>query len=167
MCFDLIWLLNYREIGTPIMLFHHAVSILAFPYAVLQHRCVVFVLFFLLTEVTGVLQHPRMILLKLGLDGNLCYVAVGAGWTISFFFVRIAPSPVLLYALLRTPDEWQAFSTFDFAVAVSTVPLPFLLNGYWFYALVAGLLKFLRKQQQQQQQQQQPAAPRPGYTELT
>lgn len=143
MLYDLIWLILHRDLGTPIMIGHHVLSVLAFPYAVLRHRCVVFVLFFLCTEITGVPQHVRMLMLKFGLEDKPYYTIVGISWTVSFFFVRILPSPFLIYSLAS--NSWAAFTAFDFIFSMVTVPLPFLLNAYWFYALVAGVLKFLAK----------------------
>lgn len=150
MIYDLVWMLYHPEHDAkarPIMLFHHILSIIGFPYAILRHRAVPFVLFFIATEVTGILQHARMLLLKFGLDHTHIYLVVGLSWTLSFFAVRALPAPFLIMAQLQDADAWASYSAFDYWLSVTTLPLPFLLNAYWLYLLVAGAVKALRKQQ--------------------
>ena len=147
--FDLVWLLLHPELGTPTILAHHVLSLVGFPYATLRHLCVPFVQFFILTEATGLLQHACMLLLKLDREGTPLYFIVGVSWTVSFFLVRIMPSPWLIYELVWKDSSrhlWaSAFTPFDFWFGVCTLPLPFLLNAYWGYLLAAGALKVLRK----------------------
>ena len=150
MAFDLVWLLQHPELGTPIILGHHVLSLSGFPYAMLKHLCVPFVLFFILTEVTGLPQHARMMMLKLGREAAPLYILVGVGWTLSFFLVRILPTPFLLQQLVWAESSRRGWAErevapFDAWFAALTVPLPFVLNLYWFYLLVAGALKVLRK----------------------
>ena len=95
--------LLHRELGTPIILGHHVLSLVGFPYATLRHLCVPFVQFFILTEVTGIPQHLRMMLLKLDREATLLYILVGVGWTVSFFLVRMLPIPWLAYTLVPYP----------------------------------------------------------------
>merc|ERR1719433_2135057 len=82
-------------------------------------------------------------MLKLGGEGSPVYVFIGVGWTVSFFFVRILPCPYLLHVMLSY--DLTHITWFDTFVATTTLPIPFLLNFYWFYCLVRGALKFLRK----------------------
>lgn len=146
MLYDTVFCLCHVEHRTVLNLGHHLFSMAIWPYAMLRHRCVVFVSFFCFTEITSILQHSRMILLKLGYGSRPAYTLVGVGWTISFFFVRILPSPFFLYLLVT--GNYEQFSSADLIISMSTLPIPFVLNAYWFHALVAGVIKFLRKQPQ-------------------
>lgn len=149
MAYDCVWMFGNPEHDAkarPIMLFHHILSIVGFPYAMLRHRAVPFVLFFIATEITGIPQHLRMLLLRFGLEETAWYLAVGVSWTVSFFLVRAVPSPWLIAAQIHDASAWARYSTLDWWLSVTTLPLPFLLNAYWLYLLVAGVVKALRKQ---------------------
>lgn len=141
MLYDTCYMLRHRQVRSPLMLMHHLLSILVWPYAALRGRALLLVLFFIITEATNIGQHTRMILLKLGLKHTKTYFVVGVSWVFFFFFVRIVPAPYLFYKLCR--GNYAAYNTFDFSLMVATCPLPFMLNTYWFYLLVRGLIGFL------------------------
>ena len=42
------------QVRSPLIIGHHVLSVLIWPYAVLQHRGLVMILFFVLTEITNV-----------------------------------------------------------------------------------------------------------------
>ena len=59
---------------------------------------------------------------------NPCHAA-GVMWVIAFFLVRILPSPFMVYKMVY--GSYAAFSAFDFWLCITTCPLPFVLNSYW------------------------------------
>ena len=59
MLYDTCYMLLHRQVRSPLMLGHHLLSVLIWPYAVLRRRALVLVLFFIVTEVTNVGQHSR------------------------------------------------------------------------------------------------------------
>jgi len=129
MLYDLMFILWHRQLRSPLLIGHHIFSIVFFPYATLQGRVVLLVMFFVATEATNVGQHVRMILLKLSLEHTKAYVANGVGWAIAFFVLRIVPSPYLFSKLWH--GSYAEVSSFDFFITATTVPLPFILNSYW------------------------------------
>ena len=141
MLYDTCYMLRHKIVRSPLMLMHHLLSILVWPYAALRSRALLLVLFFIITEVTNIGQHTRMILYKLGLKHTRTYLVVGVSWILLFFVVRIVPGPYLFYKLCR--GSYAAYNTFDFVLMMTTCPLPFMLNLYWFYLLVRGLISFL------------------------
>jgi len=143
MLYDTCYMLWHKEVRSPLMMGHHIVSILVWPYAVLRGRALTIVLFFIITEATNVGQHGRGMLLRLGLKHTKLYMVVGISWIVLFFVVRIVPSPYALYKLAY--GNYSSYNTFDFCLLWVTCPLPFLLNTYWFYLLVRGLVDFLKK----------------------
>jgi hypothetical protein len=141
MLYDTCYMLRHRQVRSPLMLMHHLLSILVWPYAVLRRRALLLVLFFIITEVTNIGQHTRMILYKLGLKHTKTYLVVGVSWIGLFFVVRIVPGPYLFYKLCR--GNYTAYNTFDSGLMMLTCPLPFMLNSYWFYLLVRGLISHI------------------------
>lgn len=143
MLYDTIFCILHKPVRSPLIIVHHVLSVLFFPYATLRHRSVLFVLFFVLTEITNIGQHGRMMLLKLRLEHTKAYLVNGVTWAIAFFVVRILPSPFLFYKMVF--GSYEAFSAFDFYLAILLMPVPFLLNAYWFYLILRGVFKFLSK----------------------
>ena len=47
--------------------------------------------------------------------------------------------------------NYQAYSSWEFWCVFFLTPLPFILNSYWFYLLVTGVLKHLSKRAQSAQ----------------
>ena len=52
MFYDTIFCLLHKQCRQPLIIGHHVLSIIFFPYAMLSHRSAVIVLFFIVTEVT-------------------------------------------------------------------------------------------------------------------
>jgi len=146
MLYDTCYMLWHKQVRSPLMMGHHLLSVLIWPYAVLRRRALVLVLFFIITEVTNLGQHSRMILYKLGLKHTKVYLVVGVSWIALFFVVRIVPGPYLFYKLVY--GNYGAYNPFDFCLMMLTCPLPFMLNSYWFYLLVRGLVDFLENSRQ-------------------
>ena len=131
----------YKEMRSPLMIGHHVLPVLFWPYCLFNSKVVPVILFFVLTEFTNVWQHARLLLLKFGLDGSKLYAIVGKSWVAVFFVIRIAPSPYLFYELVN--GNYSAYSYWEYSCVFLTTPLPFILNSYWFYLLFTGLHKFL------------------------
>jgi len=143
MAYDTIICLANEELRKPLIIGHHVLSVLIWPYAVLHHRGLYMILFFIATEITNVNQHLRMVLLKLGKEKSKLYVINGVLWVVVFFVVRIVPTPYVIQRMLRS--SYAEYSQFDFNLCVLSTPIPFMLNGYWFYLLFSGVVKFLTK----------------------
>merc|ERR1719291_1162942 len=92
----------------PLIIAHHALSVAFFPYATLQHRSLLLVLFFVVTDVTNVGQHLRILLQKLGYENSRAWLLIGLSWTGGFFFVRILPAPYFIYKMLY--GSYNSFS---------------------------------------------------------
>jgi len=154
MAYDTLFCLYYEKHRTALNFFHHLTSLFLWPWAMLSHRGVLFVEFFAFTEITGVLQHLRVIMARLGHDSSPLYAAVGLSWTLSFFVVRILPGPYLLYlaAYIVMHNTWQPISLFMRWLGILTIPLPFLLNFYWFCLMIKGLVGFLKKYNSKKEQ---------------
>ena len=71
--------------------------------------------------------------------------------TLGLRCAALAMSSALASACMSAPCN-QARATFV------TTPLPFVLNSYWFYLLVAGLSRVLERQKQVAAQQKADAA---------
>jgi hypothetical protein len=94
-------------------------------------------------QVTNIGQHVRIILLRLGRERSRLYVLNGVAWAVVFFLVRILPSPYLFYKMVDC--SYKGYSTADFAIAWATMPIPFVLNSFWFHLLASGVARFLAR----------------------
>jgi len=143
MLYDTLYCCYYREMRSPLMIAHHVLPVLFWPYCLLNKRMVPMVLFFVLTEVTNIGQHTRILLEKFDLKHSRLYAIVGTSWVVLFFLVRIAPSPYLFFELVN--GNYSQYSNVEYAIMFVTTPLPFVLNSYWFYLLVTALSRFFVK----------------------
>ena len=89
-----------------IFLFHHTFSIAAWPYAVSAGRCVYFVNYFLVSEVTNFNMSLRWYLTKTNREGGSLYFWNGILWIPLFFLVRVAVIPNLVDRYLNS--DWSA-----------------------------------------------------------
>ena len=111
MVYDFIYCMLHKPVRSPLILGHHLISVLIWPYGVLRHRLVFLILFFVSTEATNVGQHTRILLLKTGCDGTRFYLANGIGWAVAFFVVRMARAltPPSHTAAAPTPSHPAAY----------------------------------------------------------
>mmetsp|Transcript_3545 Transcript_3545/g.7972 ORF Transcript_3545/g.7972 Transcript_3545/m.7972 type:complete len:140 (-) Transcript_3545:401-820(-) len=116
---------------------HHCISLVMWPYSVLTHKSTLFVTFYLCTEVTNVGQNLFHFANKSGANTKLT-LAIGVLWILSFFVVRIVPLPWLIYHYVSLHASGGVGQTTAETIASAlTVPLPFMLNIYWFKMLVS------------------------------
>ena len=141
MLYDTLFCLYYKELRSPLMIAHHVLPVLFWPYCLLWDKVVPLILFFVLTELTNVGQHGRILLLKFGLESSRLYAIVGTSWVAVFFLIRIAPSPYLFYEIVN--GNYSAYSSVEYGCVFFTTPLPFILNSYWFYLLFNSVIRFL------------------------
>lgn len=143
MFYDTFYCAWYSQMRSPLIIGHHLLPVTFWPYCALNDRALALVLFFIVTELTNIGQHLRMMLLKLGLEDNKIYAVIGTSWVVAFFVVRILPSPYLFYHLVN--GNYAAYTPYQFWCVFFLTPLPFILNSYWFYLLFTGVVKFLTK----------------------
>lgn len=136
-----------REMGTSgmaLMWVHHAISLVMWPYAVLTHRSALFVAYYLTTELTNVGQNLFHFCNKCAAPPQLTAV-VGVGWLLAFFVVRIVPLPWLVYQYVTLHLQGAVGQTaVETGISLLTIPLPFMLNIYWFKMLVSKGLRMLK-----------------------
>lgn len=99
---------------------------------------------FLLSEASNVALVMRTILIKLDVGGRL-NSSVSLLFIASFFVVRILPLPMLAYLLFTGIPGLTHLTSFERLISWTTGPLPLLLNMYWFWQAITGLIKFLSK----------------------
>lgn len=157
MLFDSVHLLLYPHLASPIMWVHHGVSILVWPvrlccctlifaqYAALTSKGHWYLNFLLFTEITNIGQHLRILIDKLGYKEHPVRIINGICWTLSFFVVRIAPIPYVLWEVLFVGQNLASFTTLDYVLIWITALIPVMMNTYWFYLIVTGLLAALTK----------------------
>ena len=124
-----------------LFLFHHTLSIAAWPYAVSAGRCVYFVNYFLASEVTNVNMTLRWFLMKTGLEGSRVYFWNGILWIPLFFAVRVAVIPNLVDQYWNS--DWSALGPVETWAARLLLPIPVGLNVYWFGLIVSTAVKYI------------------------
>jgi hypothetical protein len=101
---------------------------------------------FLFSEASNVALTMRTILIKLDVRGRL-NSAVSLLFILSFFTIRILPLPMLAYLLITGIPGLTHLTPFERLISWTTAPLPLLLNLYWFWLAISGLMKFFNKKQ--------------------
>ena len=124
-----------------LFLFHHTFSIAAWPYAVSAGRCVYFVNYFLVSEVTNFNMSLRWYLTKTNREGGSLYFWNGILWIPLFFLVRVAVIPNLVDRYLNS--DWSALGANETWAARLLLPVPVGLNLYWFGLIITTAVRFL------------------------
>jgi len=142
-----------KELGGPtaykIMWMHHIISIIVWPYAMLNGVGAVFVIQNLSTEITNVGQN-LFLLARSEVFGSGAELPIGITWMASFFVFRIIPMPFVVYVWLMTllTPGCAGLTIGEWVAAVVTVPIPQALNSFWFYKIVRGAIKKMSKGKQ-------------------
>lgn len=134
-----------KATGMALMWGHHLISIVMWPYSVLTHKTSLFVGYFLVTEVTNIGQNFFHFANKTGASPKVT-LGVGVLWIFSFFVFRILPLPWLLYHYVNliVIQGGVGLTAGETVASLLTVPLPFMLNLYWFDLLVKKALRMAR-----------------------
>lgn len=149
-CF-LLWVYK-RELGAEmgranvtLMWPHHILSLLIWPYAVLYSKSAIFVVYFLSTELSSIFLNLAAFASKGGFFKQL-ELGFGFVMLIAFALWRIAPIPVILYSYGVTHFGTLScgLSRVDWWVSALSIPLPLLLNCFFFQGLVKKALRTLR-----------------------
>ena len=119
--------------GAWVMWLHHFLSILVWPYCVLTNRGTYFVTWMLTTEVSNIGQNAFS-LSEFGGMNDKGRMAIGIGWMLSFFIVRMLPALSVLgtYYRLLMASGACGFALLDRCIGLVTVPIPIVLNAVWF-----------------------------------
>ena len=119
-----------------LFLFHHTLSLLAWPYAVSAGRCTYFVNYFLVSEVTNANLSLRWFLMKSTNAGeaSLAYFINGIVWIPLFFAVRVCVIPELVDRYVN--GDWSKLGPIETYAARFLLPVPVALNVYWFGLIV-------------------------------
>ena len=73
-------------------------------------------------------------------------IPIGVMWIASFFLVRILPVPWLLYAYVKTMVlQSCGLELAELVVGRATVPIPMLLNLFWFQKMMKKLMRMFRR----------------------
>ena len=125
-----------------LFLFHHALSLAAWPYAVSAGKCVYFVNYFLVSEVTNFNMSLRWFLLKTGREKSRTYFWNGMAWIPLFLAVRIAVIPNLVDQYWNS--DWSALGPIETWAARVLLPVPVGLNVYWFGLIAVAAVNVIR-----------------------
>ena len=134
-----------------IMWMHHIVSLFVWPYAMMQSKCVVFVAYFMATEVTNIGQNLFLLANRADLFGKGVDLYIGLVWAFTFLVARVLPVPFIMYAWFYThlyPHTGGCggdLSTVEYFVSLITVPIPVALNLFWFYKIVSKARRMMGK----------------------
>ena len=132
----------YGGVGPYVLfMFHHTFSIAAWPYAVSAGRCVYFVNYFLMSEVTNFNMSLRWFLMKTKQEGGSVYFWNGILWIPLFFVVRVYVIPDLVDQYWNS--DWSKLGPTETWAAGLLLPIPVMLNVYWFSQIVSGAVAFL------------------------
>lgn len=111
--------------GVALMWMHHLVSLVVWPYCAFTSRGAFFVLFFLFTEWSNVLQNVYGLTSAGQFGPRGLLLALGVAWILGFFVNRMIPMPWALHAYRKVLLQGSAcdFSLFGRWTGVLTVPV--------------------------------------------
>jgi hypothetical protein len=146
MTFDCVMLLVFRNtmissMKLPMYLQiwgHHVLSMLIWPLGLHTSIACVFISWFLLSEGSNLFLNARTLLIKFNAGNGPKFAVVNGLFSLSFLVLRIVPIPLFFafwYGIDYSHSTW-----FTWTMAVSSTPLPMLLNMYWFYLMVTMAL---------------------------
>ena len=110
-------------------IWHHLLSILFWPVAVLCGSFTFFVNWFVLSEMSSPWLGMRGAMLSLGTINTPLGLVVQLLFVLTFVLGRIVVMPDLIKAFVWA--DWEAVPAWQARIAKTTVPIPFLLNAYW------------------------------------
>ncbi|MDB9924849.1 TLC domain-containing protein [bacterium] len=110
-------------------IWHHLLSILFWPVAVLFGSFTFFVNWFVLSELSSPFLGIRGAMLSLGTINTPLGMLVQLLFVISFFAGRIIVMPNLVWAFWNA--DWTSVPGWQATIARVTIPIPFALNLYW------------------------------------
>jgi len=123
------------------MLVHHALSLLAWPYALARGRCVAPVGYYITTELSNIFLNLRWLFVEQNRNGVL-RLALDAAFFVSFSLFRVVPVALALYVAAAT--DWthylRASNWLDIALTTLTV-IPFGLNLFWYSIIIRKVKK--------------------------
>lgn len=123
---------------------HHGISLAIWPVSFLSKRGVYYLLYFMATELSTPLVHLAVFFLpQHGMAGGVLFLVIGISLLVVFFCVRILPAPWLYFSMGATWGYWQASDYAIQTIWLLTIPLPPMLNSFWFFKLVNGAVKKL------------------------
>ena len=118
---------------------HHLLSILFWPVAILNNAFVFFVDWFVASEMSSPWLAARGAMLTLGTINTPLGILVQLAFVATFFWGRIWVMPDLVRSL-RLAD-WSAVPAWQANLAACTVPIPFMLNVYWGLMIARSVAK--------------------------
>lgn len=139
---------NVQEFGVNfirLMWTHHVVAILVWPYCTLASRAMLFVAWMLSSELSNILQNAFMLSKAGHLLPRRHETRLGLLWILTFTATRIVPAPWVAYAYYNLLClSVCSFTIVERVVGLTTVPIPFVLNAWWYYELLKGAHQELR-----------------------
>lgn len=122
---------------------HHLMSLIVWPVSFLSHRGHYYVLALMASEISTPALHTVAFYMPThGLRDKPFYVPLGICMILLFFLARVLPIPFTLYSMSATWGFWrEPEDRMIFLMWAVSVPVPPLMNGYWFCQLVVGALK--------------------------
>lgn len=145
---DYIVLIHTRELGgTGPIIFHHSAAISAYLVSMHYNKLGWYSAFRLMSELSTPFVNFRWQLYALGLKNTKRYKINGLLMTGSFFLCRIASFPFYWYYVYQSLGT-EAFSDIPPVLTFFWLLVPAMLdvlNCFWFYKMMKGLIKALQK----------------------
>jgi hypothetical protein len=120
---------------------HHLLSIALWPYALTRGLCVYHINWFLVSEATNFNMSLRWYLVKLDKTASKAYLLNGLAWIPLFMGIRVVVIPKLF--MLYFHGDWSVFTSVEYWLARTTLPIPSFLNVYWARQIVEGAVQHL------------------------
>jgi len=137
--------------GAALMWFHHLAAIVSMSYGAITGRGLFVSLLVQATEISNIGLNLYMILSRGRLAPPTVQTAVGLAWAVVFFLVRVAPIipwmatiyPAVILDEPHVQKEVEGVPAIDRILHGIMMPVPVVLNLYWFGMITRSLRKML------------------------
>jgi len=144
--YDLVLCLAYDNLRTPSAIIHHLLGLFYYTVVCTTHHAQYLAMLWLASELTTPLVNMRWFLMVLKQSHTTFYAANGLLMTFAFLAWRVLYLPAnYLYTLYYFSDQVKLTSPIVQPLVPVSMPSITLLNMYWTFLMIRGLVRHLGK----------------------
>jgi len=125
-----------------LLLIHHLFSIVLWPRALVWNIDVSFVIYCMATELSSLVVHLRWFFVVTNSTDRIVYLLISWSVVVAHTIVRVLPAPWIIYVFLSA--SYDRFTYQELILTCIFVPVPLILNLYWYFLVMLGVVAHLR-----------------------
>lgn len=143
--YDLILCLSYKQLRTVGTLFHHCLGLFYYTVVNVSGHAQYLAMLWLASELTTPFVNMRWFLFVMKKTDTTLYLVNGMLMTLGFLLWRVIYIPgSALYTLYYFSDHIKLTAPYVQPLIPISMPSITILNAYWTYLMIKGILKFIK-----------------------